>query len=432
MYRLENALRPYAWGSLTAIAELFGREPSGSPEAELWIGAHPGAPSQVQLPDGSTAPLDEFIARDPEAALGAQTVADFGPQLPFLAKVLAAGGPLSLQVHPTREQASAGFAAENAAGVPLDAPFRNYRDANHKPEMLLALSPFEALCGFRDPQGAAGLFRQVADALQAVGKSAPLLEKLIGVLEGPEPESARLKTAFTALIDGGADVRALVTEAAEALETAFAGVPAEAASGRELRTVIELNAAYPGDPGVLISLMLNRASLQPGEAIYLPAGNVHAYLSGLGVEVMASSDNVLRGGLTPKHVDVPELLKTIEFKALGLPKVEPELTGLDQQVYRPPFREFQLQRIELAPGSEPVPLVQQGPAVVLATAGSARLDSPHNDLILGRGQSAFIPAAESPVMVHPTEDGKGTAVLFAATVAGTWGGSQPEGADRRA
>lgn len=426
MYRLENTLRPYAWGSLTAIADLFGREPSGSPEAELWIGAHPGAPSRVRLADGSLEPLDGFIARDPQGTLGAGVVAAFGPRLPFLTKVLAAGAPLSLQVHPSREQARAGFAAENAAGVPLEAPVRNYRDDNHKPEMILALSPFEALCGFRRPRDAAELFRQVADALQAVGRSVPLLEKLIGVLEGPEPEQVQLKTAFTALIDGGEDVRTLVTDAAEALENVLAGVPAEAASGRELRTVVELNAAYPGDPGVLVSLMLNRASLQPGEAIYLPAGNVHAYLSGLGVEVMASSDNVLRGGLTPKHVDVPELLRTIEFKALGLPDVLPELTGLDQHVYRPPFPEFQLQRIDLAPVAEPVPLVQHGPVVVLATAGSARLDSPRGDLILRRGESAFIPASESPVIVHPVEDG-GNTVLFATTVAGPETAGQPEG-----
>jgi mannose-6-phosphate isomerase len=185
----------------------------------------------------------------------------------------------------------------------------------------------------------------------------------------------------------------------------------------ELTTVVDLNHDYPGDPGVLISLLLNRISLAPGEAVYLPAGNVHAYLHGLGIEVMASSDNVLRGGLTPKFVDVPELLKTVAFEAVAVPMLPAETTMLGQELFRPPFREFQLQRIVLAPGADPVPLAQSGAAVVIVTAGSVRLDSPKGELRLERGASAFLPAAEAPVNVHAVSGATGPALAFAVTTA---------------
>jgi mannose-6-phosphate isomerase len=168
---------------------------------------------------------------------------------------------------------------------------------------------------------------------------------------------------------------------------------------------------------VLISLLLNRISLAPGQAVYLPAGNVHAYLHGLGIEVMASSDNVLRGGLTPKFVDVPELLKTVAFEAVDVPMLAAETTMLDQELFRPPFREFQLQRIELAPGAEPVPLAQSGAAVIIVTGGTVRLDSPKGELRLERGASAFLPAAEAPVNVHPVSGATGPALAFAVTTA---------------
>ena len=185
----------------------------------------------------------------------------------------------------------------------------------------------------------------------------------------------------------------------------------------ELATVLSLNGEYPGDPGVLISLLLNRLSLEPGEAVYLPAGNVHAYLHGMGVEVMASSDNVLRGGLTPKFVDVPELLKTVVFASVGVPMLRAGVSELGQELYQPPFREFQLQRIELLPDGGPVPLAQSGAAVVIVTAGSVYLDSPKGDLRLDRGGSALLPAADAPVNVHPVSGSTDTAVAFAVTTA---------------
>ncbi|QDG66255.1 mannose-6-phosphate isomerase, class I [Pseudarthrobacter sp. NIBRBAC000502772] len=411
MYEIENVLRDYAWGSTTAIAGLLGRPESGGPEAELWIGAHPGAPSMARRVDGSVAPLDALIAEDPEHFLGSESVAEFGPRLPFLTKILAAALPLSLQVHPSIEQAKAGFARENAEGIAPDAAHRNYRDDNHKPEMIFALTPFEALCGFRAPTATRKILLHLAACFDLVESGVPpLLVELLEVLENPD-EGAGLRSAFERLITGGEDVSHTTAMVAAALISGAPLAPYQA----ELSTVISLNEKYPGDPGVLISLLLNRISLAPGEAVYLPAGNVHAYLHGLGVEVMASSDNVLRGGLTPKHIDVPELLRTIEFQPVAVPMLTPEFSGLGQELYQPPFREFQLQRIELAPGAEPVPLAQAGAVVVIVVAGSVYLDSPKGDLQLARGGSAFLPAAEAPVNVHPVAGAESPAVAFAVT-----------------
>ncbi|MGX5714529.1 mannose-6-phosphate isomerase, class I [Arthrobacter sp. MAHUQ-56] len=411
MYEIENVLRNYAWGSTTAIASLLGRPESGQPEAELWIGAHPDSPSLAQLPeDGTRRRLDALIASDPEHFLGAESVAAFGPRLPFLAKILAAAQPLSLQVHPSLEQARAGFARENEAGVDPHAPNRNYRDDNHKPEMIFALTPFEALCGFRPAAETRKVLLHVADALTSGGRSPALVQALLDDLAA-EDEGEGLHRAFERLITGG---QAVAEETALVVAALLSGAPL-APYEAELRTVISLNEKYPGDPGVLISLLLNRISLQPGEAVYLPAGNVHAYLHGLGVEVMASSDNVLRGGLTPKFVDVPELLRTIDFHPVAVPMVSAEKTVMDQELFRPPFGEFQLQRIELGPDAGPVPLAQSGPAVVIVLEGAVYLDSPKGDLELARGGSAFVAAAEAPVNVHRVAGSTGPALAFAVT-----------------
>lgn len=427
MYELENVLRPYAWGSTTAIAGLLGRAASGGPEAELWIGAHPDSPSVALSPAGTgrtgahaaaaehpgRRALDALIAEDPEHHLGSDSVAEFGPRLPFLLKVLAADSPLSLQVHPTLEQAREGFAREEAAGVDRAAADRNYKDDNHKPEMIFALTPFEALCGFRPAAEAKAVFELIAADFELAGLELPgLVPLLLADLSHPEEHTA-LRSAFERLIAGGADV----SDAASVIVAALVSGAPTAPFQAELSTVVNLQAQYPGDPGVLISLLLNRISLAPGEAVYLPAGNVHAYLHGLGIEVMASSDNVLRGGLTPKFVDVPELLRTIAFESAGVPTLAAEPTMLGQEVFRPPFREFQLQRIELGPGAEPVPVAQSGAAVILVVSGSVLLDSPKGELRLERGGSAFLPAAEAPVNAHPVSGAAGTAVAFAVTTA---------------
>jgi len=410
MLRLDNELRPYAWGSTTAIAELLGRAPSGGPEAELWLGAHPDSPSRVPGGEG----LDEVIAGDPAYFLGADSVAAFGPRLPFLMKVLAAAEPLSLQVHPSLEQAREGFAREEAAGVPRDAAWRNYKDDNHKPEMILALTPFRALCGFRPVEQSVALFEALAaDASDDDARNHAA--GIVAALRGAEP----LRTAFAALLAGGDGLAA----ATSSLRAVADGLALDDPNRPALDAAADLQDKYPGDPGVLVSLLLHLVELAPGDAIHLPAGNVHAYLEGLGIEVMANSDNVLRGGLTPKHVDVPELLATVDFTPLPeVPRTPREETRLGQEVFTPPFREFALQRIELREGTEHLAVRQDGGTVVLVVRGALRLDSTQGELILQRGESAFIPASEDPVTAHPAvrtgaiaTDGDGDVLAFAVS-----------------
>ena len=296
MQRLTGVIQPYAWGSRTAIPELLGVEPTGEPQAELWFGAHPLAPSTV---DGE--PLDKVVAEDPVGVIGRASVEAFGPRLPFLLKVIAAAQPLSLQAHPSREQAEAGYAREQAAGVPRDAPHRTYRDGWPKPELLCALVETEALCGFREPRETYHMFDKVgvSSALELV---APLANDDV-------PTAERLRVVFSRLLRLKPDERSVISEVAQAAEAAKG--PDDLASFA--RTAWELNAYYPGDPGVLAALLMNRITLQSGDALFMPPGNLHAYLRGGGVEIMANSDNVMRGGLTPKYVDVDELLAILDF-----------------------------------------------------------------------------------------------------------------------
>ena len=311
MLRISHATQPYAWGSRTAIQDLFGPAATAI-VAEAWMGAHASAPSLV-LGDGQHG-LDHVIASDAEGALGQDVVARFGPVLPYLLKVIAADRPLSLQVHPQIERARKGYAEEEAAGIPLDAPHRNYRDTNHKPELVYALTRFDALCGFRAPRRAAELLG---------GLDAPLARELhAALLANPTPDGIR--AAFTLLLEPATRPSAeAVREVADACAQRLAsGSP----SPRADRNVELLQDAYPGDPGVVISLLLNPVTLLPGDAMFMPAGGVHAYLRGVGVEIMANSDNVLRAGLTPKHIDVPEVLRNVDYVAAppiriaGLPR----------------------------------------------------------------------------------------------------------------
>ncbi|MFJ6214613.1 mannose-6-phosphate isomerase, class I [Streptomyces sp. NPDC092296] len=400
MDRLVNTVRPYAWGSTTAIPELLGQEPTGEPQAELWMGAHPGAPSRVDRGDGECS-LAEVIAADPKAELGTATLERFGPTLPFLLKVLAAGHALSVQVHPTLEQAQAGFADEEARGVPLDAPHRNYKDANHKPEMICALSDFDGLCGFRAPAAS-------ADLLDSLG--IPALERWTATLR-TAPEAEALRTVLAEVLGTDRDRgTAMAAEVAEALEKAALGdgpyaadCAAYAAAARD----------FPGDPGIIAALLLNRVRLRPGQAMYLGAGVPHAYLSGLGVELMANSDNVLRCGLTPKHVDVPELLRVVDFRATEpavlSPSPVPGTPG--EELYPAPVTEFRLSRCTVRDGS--LTLDGRTPQILLCAAGEAVLtDAAGSTLTLAPGRSAYLPADGTDVRV-----GGIGAVVFRATVA---------------
>ncbi|MYX93772.1 mannose-6-phosphate isomerase, class I [Streptomyces sp. SID486] len=381
MDRLDNTVRPYAWGSTTAIPHLLGVEPSGEPQAEMWMGAHPGAPSRT-----ARGTLVEVIEADPERELGARAVARFGPRLPFLLKILAAGAPLSLQVHPDLKQAEEGYADEERRGVPLDAPHRNYKDANHKPELICALTEFDGLCGFRDPLQAAGL-------LDGLGVDS--LKPYVDLLHA-HPADAALREVLTAIL--GADPREMAHTVAEA-------TAACTRLGGDYAPYADIAHHYPGDPGVIAAMLLNHVRLQPGEALFLGAGIPHAYLSGLGVEIMANSDNVLRCGLTPKHVDVPELLRIVRFEASDPGALRPEASPDDEEVYATPIDEFRLSRYVLAAGGTAHDLTRDTPQILLCTSGTVRAGE-HD---LGPGHSVFVPAGEKAEI-------SGAGTVFRATV----------------
>ncbi|MFX0575585.1 mannose-6-phosphate isomerase, class I [Nocardia nepalensis] len=404
MHELVGALRSYAWGSRTALAKLCGRPvPSAHPEAELWFGAHPADPAHVRI-ENSTRSLLELVAADPERELGA-AAPEFGGRLPFLLKVLAAEEPLSLQAHPSSAQAQAGFERENRARVPLDSPMRNYRDENHKPELVVALDRFEALAGFREP-------RRTVELLRAL--DVPGLRHYAELLAA-QPDSAGLRTLFTTWITLPQNV--LATLLPQVLDgcVRYLSVKGSREFTAEARTALELAEAYPGDAGVLAALLLNRLTLEPGQGLFLAAGNLHAYLRGLGVEIMANSDNVLRGGLTPKHVDVPELLRVLDFEPIDLPVVLPEPAGDGSVRYRTPAPEFALRRFDLTAGTGQVPLTSAGPGIVLCTAGRVRLLQGSSQLLLGRGAAAWISAADTEIRAQAMD---GDAQLFCACVGG--------------
>lgn len=387
MQLLENVIQPYAWGSRTAIADLLGLpSPSATPQAELWMGAHPGAPSRV----AGGALLPDVITADPRTTLGEQSRSRFGDKLPFLLKVLAAAEPLSLQAHPSIPDAVRGWDEEEARGVPRDAPHRNYKDRNHKPELLCALTPFDALYGFRDVAQTLKLLRTLA---------VPELSWAVETL-AREPNGNGLRVVFERAMTMGAERAATVSAVVAACARHDGPFVAEC------RWVDRIAKLYPGDPGVIVVLLLNLVHLEPGEAVYLPAGNLHAYLDGVGVEIMASSDNVLRGGLTKKHVDVKELLRVLDFRAIPPTPLLPRNVGAEQ-VYDTPAPEFRLSRVAvhgrttLTRWSAEILLCVDGE--ITATVGSTRVD-------LRKGQSCFVAAEEGPVELN----GGGT--VFRATV----------------
>ncbi len=384
MHRLTHALQAYAWGSRTAIPELLGEPATGAPVAEAWFGAHPSAPSLVAGPDG-TAPLGALISADPDGTLGEDVQARFGATLPYLLKVIAADSPLSLQVHPQRERAVGGYVREDAVGIPLDAPDRSYRDRNHKPELVYALTRFEAMCGFRAPRRATELLE---------GLDARIARQLLGILRS-QPSASGIETAFTWLLRPDSRPK---PDAVEELAAACAArLAAGSPSPRADRTVVRLQEAYPGDPGVVTSLLLNPVTLQPGEALFVPAGGVHAYLRGVGVEIMASSDNVLRAGLTPKHVDVEELLRNVDYVAAPPIRVAPERFHGATKMFYAPVDDFELSVTHVEDGASH-PLPGRGPRVLLCLDGTVTAVSEHDgELELHRGQAAFVPASDGPL-----------------------------------
>ncbi|KRC52240.1 mannose-6-phosphate isomerase [Leifsonia sp. Root227] len=400
--RIGNTPRDYAWGSTTAIAGLLGTTPSGKPEAELWLGAHPGSPSVIADPSqtGGAADLAAWTAADPQTSLGQPDA-----HLPYLLKVLAAAGPLSLQAHPSSAQAAEGFARENAAGIPLDSPERNYKDPFHKPELIYALSDtFDALCGFRDVARSAAIFSALAETA-ADGEQA-VISAFAATLTG-EP-TAVLRAATEWLLGGDHSVGELV---GAVVATAIAIEPDPAGDDLAVAadTVRMLAEAFPGDPGIVLALLLNRATLRPGEVLYLPAGNIHAYLRGLGIELMAASDNVLRGGLTPKRIDVPELMSILDFRPIVATPMAAEHPAPGVDVFRPDVPDFALDHVTVGAATPSTRIPLPGAGIAICTAGSVQLAGEHDGLTLARGESVFITPDEAAVTVS----GDGT--VFVAT-----------------
>lgn len=374
MRRLNGQIRQYAWGSRTAIPDLLGRPSTGQPQAEYWLGAHASAPSESE---GQL--LTEVLQSDVEQ-IGSNSQRHFGAHLPFLMKILAAEQPLSMQVHPTREQAQIGFQREEAAGIPLGAPERIYRDDWPKPEAMVALEPFDGLCGFRDPTHSFELFR----ALGVVE-----LSELIDPLRAPGG-SFGVEETFLSFLRMGNDERWIVDKVVAAATAVRRG---ERDFLEFCATAVELAEYYPQDPGVLAALLCNRIRIQPGEGVFLRAGLMHAYIQGVGVEIMANSDNVLRGGLTPKHVDIDELAKIVDFHPGEVEIFSAPPSGMELWQYPTPAPEFALWRV--SPQRRPVGMPATDRArIIVCTDGSLDLFANGIGLALKRGESAFFGAGE--------------------------------------
>lgn len=389
MLALDGHLEHYSWGSATALPQFLGREGDGTPWAEVWFGAHPLAPASA--PDGRR--LDDVIAADPAGTLGADVGRAFCDRLPYLLKVIAAERPLSLQVHPTREHAAESFAAENAAGLALDSPLRTYRDANHKPEMLVALTRFTALCGFRTP-------RRAAVILEGLGTD--LTDRLHGLLVD-NPTAHGMRAAFRTLVS--ASMRPSAQAVGEVVEACRARADGGTSPSPRIDGFVTLLAEHhPGDPGVVAALLLNPVTLRPGEAMYVPAGALHAYIHGMGLEVMAASDNVLRAGLTPKKVDADEVLQCVSVTAAPPLRVAPERQTPTSIAYYAPVDDFELALTELTgpevSAHEPLRIPGSGPRIVLGLEGRMTLETDAGAHPLTAGQAVFVPAADGALRAH--------------------------------
>ena len=428
LLRLVPRVHHYKWGGLDFIPRLIGvGNPERQPFAELWIGAHPLGPCTVAIGEGNapsapggnapSAPggnltLAELIARAPRETLGAETSRRFGNELPYLLKVLDARSPLSIQAHPSRDQAREGFARENAAGIPLDAPGRNYRDANHKPEVHVVLSEFRMLHGFRP-------LEQMAEMMSAVPEVGAVMPDFVRRLDGagwdPQARTGVLRDLYERIMT-------MPQERVDAhLAPLIARLERECPSDKDNPDFWALAASraspLPGgsrDRGIFSIYLLNLVRLRPGQATFQPAGTLHAYLEGVTVELMASSDNVLRGGLTPKHVDVRELLRTLSFEP-GEPAVmEGTALSPSERVYAAPVDDFLLSRIEVGKGRSNDSGSAHGPECLIVCEGAALARTRSGAMELPRGAAVFVPAAV-PYTLEPDAQGA-RSVIFRAGV----------------
>ena len=378
MQKLINSVQNYAWGSKTALTELYGlANPQQLPMAELWMGAHPKSSSKIEDASGQVVSLRDVIDGNQSALLGDAVAKRFG-ELPFLFKVLCAAQPLSIQVHPNKRNSEIGFAKENAAGIPMDAAERNYKDPNHKPELVFALTPFLAMNAFREFSEIVSLLQPVAGAHTAI---AHFLE---------QPNAERLSKLFAALLSmqGEEKSRALAILKA-ALETQ---------QGEPWQTIRLIAEFYPDDSGLFSPLLLNVVKLNPGEAMFLFAETPHAYLQGVALEVMANSDNVLRAGLTPKYIDIPELVANVKFEAKPANQLltTPVKHGAELD-FPIPVDDFAFSLHDLS--AQETAIDQQSAAILFCVEGEAILRKGEQRLVLKPGESAFISAEESSVSV---------------------------------
>ena len=390
--RLESTVLPYPWGSRSRIAELLGQTvPAAEPQAELWMGAHPKASSRVVV-GGAERRLDELIAAAPAALLGAELLARGPARLPFLLKLLAAERALSIQAHPDLAQAEAGFAREEKAGVPLEADQRNYRDRCHKPEVLFAVEPFWILRGFRAGQ-------EILELAEGLGL-AELLPGLVALRQQPQDGLA----AFFA--------STLAPRTPLELERLNAAVVAKVLA-RGLgehpvyRWVLRLADQFPADRGVFSPLFLNIVRLEPGQAIFTGPGILHAYLEGFGVELMANSDNVLRGGLTTKHVDVAELLSILRFEAQPPELLRPEIRDGEQR-FAPPVADFALTLVPLERGCPRERAGGQVEILFVLGGGGELIEAGGRRQPFRRGEAFLVPAGAGGYRLE------GEATLFRA------------------
>lgn len=399
---LKNTIQEYAWGSHTYISELMCQaEPSRQPQAELWMGAHPKAPSQVMI-QGKWNRLDQLMEINAEEILGKDSAEKFNHRFPYLFKALAAGKPLSIQAHPNILQARQGFARENLRGIALDAPDRNYKDNNHKPEIICALTSFWALNGFRNIKEGLSFMRKVCGS--SLSSELDYLEK--------KSDSDGLKKFFNSLLSLGQNRRCKVI--AEAVSNAH-----KLADHNDVyRWIIKLWDEYPKDIGILSPMFLNLVRLRPGQAMFLPAGELHAYLEGLGIELMANSDNVLRGGLTSKHVDLPELLNILSFQERDPDILEPVFKFQYEKIYLSPVEEFVLSVIILKNGEKYRSAAKRSAEIILCIAGEATITESGiksgsvKELVLSKGNSVLIPASVETYIIS------GDAVFYKAAVPG--------------
>ena len=381
MQKLINSVQNYAWGSKTALTDLYGiANPNNLPMAELWMGAHPKSSSKIEDASGQVRSLRDVIDADKAALLGDKVAQRFG-ELPFLFKVLCADQPLSIQVHPNKQASEIGFAKENAAGIPLDAAERNYKDPNHKPELVFALTPFLAMNAFREFSEIISLLQPVAGAHNAIAH----------FLENPNADA--LSQLFASLLNMQGE------EKSHALAVLKAALYSQ--HGEPWETIRLISEFYPDDSGLFSPLLLNVVKLNPGEAMFLFAETPHAYLQGVALEVMANSDNVLRAGLTPKYIDIPELVANVKFVAKPAAELltQPVKNGAELD-FPIPVEDFAFSLHDLS--SAETSVAQESAAILFCVEGEATLHKGEQRLVLKPGESAFVAANESPVSVSGT------------------------------